>query len=517
MTNRGRAAFALAVLFAINTMNFFDRQILGAIGEMVRKDWGLSDTALGTLGTAFTLLYAAVGLPLGRLTDKARRTRILSAGVLVWSVFTAASGLARNFWQLFALRLGVGVGEASCAPASSSLIGDLFPANRRAKALSVFMLGLPIGVAISYAVSGTVAHQFGWRSAFYVAGIPGIICTILALFIYEPHRGATEVHAIGGQRRTGPKTGSRWLLAGLILVGLLYVVFWSMTTTWIPPLYFAIGLVALAVLCIACRKGIDSYMEPFLVVLSIPTMWWLILSGALHNFNMYAIGSFLSPFLIRYHLTGMDIGDATKQAGFISMFVYGLAGVPGLILGGIIGDAVMRRRADGRLLVGAIAILLSAPFHYFGLIQPAGNALGFATLMGIGVAAMYVYYSTVYSTIQDVIEPSLRGSGMALYFFAMYVLGASLGPVGTGLASDYFTKRAAIGAGVTEFTRQTLEPFRGEGLHSAMFLIPVFGGLLMLVLFAASRTVGKDMEKLRRWMHESTTQAPAVESAEAAN
>src|SRR5690242_3581761 len=140
MTNRGRAAFALTVLFAINTMNFFDRQILGAIGEMVRKDWGLSDTALGTLGTAFTLLYAAVGLPLGWLTDKARRTRILSVGVFLWSLFTAASGLAMNFWQLFMLRLGVGVGEASCAPASSSLIGDLFPANRRAKALSVFML-----------------------------------------------------------------------------------------------------------------------------------------------------------------------------------------------------------------------------------------------------------------------------------------------------------------------------------------------------------------------------------------
>jgi hypothetical protein len=230
---------------------------------------------------------------------------------------------------------------------------------------------------------------------------------------------------------------------------------------------------------------------------------------------MYAIGSFLSPFLIRYHLTGMAIADATRQAGFISMFVNGLAGVPGLVLGGVIGDAIVRRRANGRLLVGAIAILVSAPLHYLGLLQPAGSYMGFALLMGLGVAAMYAYYSTVYSTIQDVIEPALRGSGMALYFFAMYVLGASLGPVGTGLASDYFTKQAAAKAGVVEFTRQALEPYRAEGLHSAMFIIPVLGSVLMLVLFAGSRTVTRDMDKLHRWMRESTAKAPA-EAAPAA-
>jgi len=136
----------------------------------------------------------------------------------------------------------------------------------------------------------------------------------------------------------------------------------------------------------------------------------------------------------------------------------------------------------------------------------------------LGVAAMYAYYSTVYSTIQDVIEPALRGSGMALYFFAMYVLGASLGPVGTGLASDYFTKQAATNAGVTEFTRQALEPFRAEGLHSAMFIIPALGALLMLVLFAGARTVTKDVDKLHRWMQESTSTAPTAQAtAEATN
>jgi len=130
---------------------------------------------------------------------------------------------------------------------------------------------------------------------------------------------------------------------------------------------------------------------------------------------------------------------------------------------------------------------------------------------------MYAYYSTVYSTIQDVIEPGLRGTAMALYFFAMYVLGASLGPYGTGLMSDLFTTRAAGAAGVTSLTQGALEPFRAVGLHNAMYIIPILGALLTLVLFAASRTVTKDMENLQRWMRESSTETARGESAGAGN
>ncbi len=117
--HRSQARFALWVLFTINALNFFDRQILGAVGELIRKEWVLSDGALGALGTAFTLLYAFVGVPFGRLTDRTKRTWLLSLGVFVWSLMTAVSGAALSFWQLFAARLGVGVGEASCAPAAS--------------------------------------------------------------------------------------------------------------------------------------------------------------------------------------------------------------------------------------------------------------------------------------------------------------------------------------------------------------------------------------------------------------
>jgi MFS family permease len=432
-----RAWFALWVLFAINTMNFFDRQILGAVGEAVRKEWALSDGALGALGTAFTLLYALVGVPLGRLADRTQRKWILSAGVIVWSLMTVASGLAQNFRQLFAVRLLVGVGEASCAPAATSLIGDLFPAERRARALSIFMLGLPVGIALSFAVSGTIARSYGWRAAFFVAGLPGLLCAIAMIFVREPQRGATELHTVGSKKRAG---------------------------------------------------------SPYRLVLATPTMRWLIISGALHNFNMYAIGAFITPFLMRHH--GVDI----RSANFISMVVYGLTGGVGLILGGIASDAYRKRRADGRLLVATLAILCSIPFLYLSLSRTSGDTVGFMLLMGTACAAMYVYYSTVYSTIQDVIEPSLRGTAMAIYFFAMYLLGASFGPYGTGLLSDWFTTRAARAAGVIELTHQSLEPFRAAGLRSAMYAIPILSVLLGLVLFAASRTVQRDIENLQSWM-----------------
>ena len=440
--DRSRAWFALIVLFAVNTLNFYDRQILGAVGETVRDEWKLSDTALGSLGTAFTLLYALVGVPLGRLADRYSRRWILCAGVTVWSLLTVASGLARNFNELFVVRLGVGSGEAVCAPASASLIGDLFPPSKRARALSVFMIGLPVGIALSFLGSSLLEHRFGWRFTFYIAAIPGLICSVLALLIWEPVRGAAEAHKIQAR---------------------------------------------------AQRQG-----SPYLLVLSIPTMWWIIASGALHNFNIYAIGSFLSPFLQRFHHLGK------LNAGMISMVVFGLAGIPGLLLGGMLGDRLGKRKPNGRLMVAAIATLVSAPLMFIGLSMPSSAMVGFIFFASLGMASMYAYYATVYSAIQDVIEPSLRGTAMALYFFAMYVLGASLGPVGMGFLSNYFTRSAARAAGVTDMSFQALRPFAADGLHSALYVVPVFGVLLGLVLLAASRTVANDMEKLQRWMRDST-------------
>jgi MFS family permease len=434
--SRAAATYALTVLFAINLMNFFDRQILGAVGEQIRREWSLGDTALGALGTAFTLLYAFVGVPFGRLADRTTRKYILAAGVFVWSLLTAASGLARNFWELFAVRLGVGVGEASCAPAALSLIGDLYRTEHRGRATATFMMGLPLGLGLSFWVGGAVAQQWGWRAALFVAAVPGLLCAVAALFIREPARGMAEEHQVGHRRRPG---------------------------------------------------------SPYRLVMSIPTLWWIVVSGALHNFNMYALGAFLASFLIRFHHVSLS------RAGLISMLVYGLSGSFGLIVGGITADALYKRRKDGRLIIAALASAICAPFMYLALLRPAGDVMTFALLMGVGIGVMYAYYATVYATIQDIVEPALRGTAMSMYFCAMYLAGASLGPIGTGFISDYFTAQAATSAGIVEHTAAALEPFRGAGLHSAMYVIPALVVLLALVLFAASRTVRRDVEALRAW------------------
>src|SRR5204863_654944 len=128
------------------------------------------------------------------LADVWRRKWLLAAGVGLWSVLTFGSGLAWNFWSLFFMRLGVGVGEATCAPTASSLIGDLVPAERRARALAVFMLGLPVGLALSLFVSAAVADRYGWQAAFFVAGVPGLLLAAAALFIPDPPRGGAERH-----------------------------------------------------------------------------------------------------------------------------------------------------------------------------------------------------------------------------------------------------------------------------------------------------------------------------------
>ena len=453
-----RATYALLVLFAINLMNFFDRQILGAVGEGIRREWGLSDTALGLLGTAFTLLYAVFGLPLGRLSDRRQRRLILAGGVFAWSALTAVSGMARTFSQLIVARLAVGVGEATCAPASTSLIGDFFPAARRARAVAIWMLGLPLGLGLANGAGGWILQNWGWRNAFYVAAVPGLLCAVAALGIREPKRGMVETHAVGERRREG---------------------------------------------------------NPYRLVLSIPTVWWLIVSGALHNFNMYALGAFVAPFLVRFHrLSFLD-------AGWVAAAVYGFSGIVGLAGGGALADRLYRARVDGRLIVATGAIAICAALTFLSLGRPRGDVWGFALLMGAGCGVMYAYYATVYATIHDVVEPSMRGTAMALYFCAMYLLGASLGPVGTGLASDYFTFQAASAAGAVAplpfdalmlaelrslvgeakgFDLRALEPFRAEGLHKALYVVPALATLLAVVLLAASRTVKRDVDRLQTWM-----------------
>ena len=428
MTTQGGLSlrYALFLLFAINFMNFYDRQVVGAIGERIKQDWHLSDSQLALLSTAFVLLYAFVGLPLGRWADTGSRRVILGASVLVWSAFTALSGIAGGFTALFVYRLGVGVGEAGCAPAANSLIGDLFPPERRARAISIFMLGLPFGLGASFLLSGLIAEWTGgWRSALFVAAAPGFLLGLLAFMLPEPTRGAADPRISG--------TG---------------------------------------------QSGIAAARH----ILSVPSMRWIIASGALINLIMYALASFVTSFLVRYH--GLGLGPATRVSGV----VYLVGGATGTMLGGWMADRASRSRIQGRLQVAAVTLGLSAPLAWLALSQGRGEAIGFALFLAPVCICFYCYYPSVYATIQDVIEPRMRGMAMAVYFFVFYLFTAA-GLFGFGRLSDGLAARA-LGRGLVAAEASAV------GLHGAMYSIPILAAVLALVLWAGSRHVARDHSRL---------------------
>lgn len=419
----------LFVLFAINLLNFYDRQIIAAVTEPIRVEWQLSDSALGWLSTAFTLFYAAVGLPLGRRSDVGSRTRLLGFGVAVWSTFTAFSGLAWNYWSLFAARMGVGFGEASCSPASNSLIGDHFPPERRARAIGIFMLGLPVGILLSSVLSGLIAKAFGWRMAFLVATIPGLLLAAIVYRIADPRRASLAAGAA-----TGAATRDRWF-------------------------------------------------APYVTLWRIPTLRWIVLSGALHNFNAYAVNAFMPAYLMRYH--GLSLAKANVAAGF----TLGAVGIVSLIVGGVMADHLRKRGADRRLWLGAFALLLATPCIFAALWLPSGAVLPFVALMGTGWMLFYLYYVTVYPAIHDVVPPELRGTAMSLYFFWMYVLGGAFGTAILGMLSDRFARRAMTALGESTLSAAS----RSAGLHDAFFVVPLISLLLAVVLLMASRRINRDV------------------------
>jgi len=426
--SKGQLAYTLAVLFALNFMNFYDRQVVGAVGEKIKQEWQLTDGQLGSLTTAFVLVYALVGIPFGRLADTRRRRMVLSGGVAVWSACTALSGAAGSYAAHFVARMGVGVGEASLAPTANALIAALFPAHLRARAISIFMLGLPLGLGASYLVSGMIAQATGgWRPALYVAAVPGVLLAVLALFITEPAHAETD---------TEPSAKSSGTIASI-------------------------------------RN-----------ILRIRTMWWIIASGALMNLVLYAVSAFSTSFYIRYH--GLDIDIANRY----NAVVFGIGGGIGMIVGGIVGDRGARGGAASRLRLATLGAVIAGPLFWLALEQPRGMAWRFALCLFLAVVAIYLYYSTVYAAIHDLVPAGVRGTAMSIYFFVFYLFTA-LGLVFFGRLSDAMAARA-LATGVTAAESRAL------GLHSAMYTMPLFCAALAVVLLIASRTAAADAAAAQR-------------------
>jgi MFS family permease len=187
------------MLTVVYIFNFIDRQVLVILQEPIKKELHLSDTQLGMLsGFTFAIFYVTMGIPIARFADKGNRRNIVTLALGVWSIMTALSGLAHNFIQLLLARIGVGVGEAGGSPPAHAMISDYFPPRKRSTALSIYSAGLYLGVMIGFLMGGYLSQKLGWRTAFYVVGVPGLIfCLVFYATVKEPQRGSTDPGTVG--------------------------------------------------------------------------------------------------------------------------------------------------------------------------------------------------------------------------------------------------------------------------------------------------------------------------------
>lgn len=425
----------LFLLFLANLFNFFDRAIPSIIIEPIRMEWSLSDLQVGLIATVFTIVYAIAGIPLGRMADTGSRRKIMGWGLIVWSGLTGLSGMAWNYLSFLLIRMGVGVGEASYAPAANSLLGDLFPAHKRARAMGIFMLGLPLGLLLAYFTVGAMVNAFGsWRAPFFIAAVPGIVLALLIFMIREPQRGAAE----------------------------------------------------------AVKTSAAAVQQPVRKILAIRTFFWLVLAGLAFNFASYACNTFMVPLLQRYFLLSLE------QAAVATGVIVGATGLLGLTLGGWIADRVHQKWPTGRLLFAALSMLISAVTTAYALLAGHIEISLFVAVFSVGWLFSYNYYTCVYTAIQDVIEPRLRATAMALFFAGLYLLGGGIGPIAVGVVSDHYAQAAMLAAGASEMS----EAFKAEGLHAAMLMIPVAFLLTMLALLQASRCFVRDAARMTSQMKE---------------
>ena len=306
------AAYGLALLTFVSFFNYMDRMVLAVLLQPIKHELGLSDSQLGLLGgLAFAALYATLGLPLARVADRRPRVVILSVCLALWSVMTAATGLARSFLQLFLARMGVGVGEAGCVPSAHSLIGDLFPPERRAFAISVFQAGGIAGLSAGLITTGVIADQFGWRAALAVVGLPGLVLAlVIATTLSEPQR----------RKAAGPVLTS------------------------------------------------ESAMTAIVGLLRRPALRHLILGLSIGSFGTYGLVQWIPTFFIRSH------GLTLTEIGLRSGLVAGVGGILGTLFGGLVAVRLLRADRRWELWLPALAYAGSAPFYVGIFLVQSTNA-----------------------------------------------------------------------------------------------------------------------------------------------
>jgi MFS family permease len=297
-------AYVLMALLTVYTFNFIDRVVIAILQEPIKQEFGLSDFQLGLLGgPAFAVLYTFLGIPIARLAEKHNRMTILALCVALWSGMTAACGIATSYATLLMARVGVSVGEAGCTPSAQSVISDYFPAESRATAISIYALGVPVGSMLAAIGGGLMMEYFGWREAFLVLGLPGLLLAIvIKLTVKEPERGG-----VGAAKVEAP-----------------------------------------------------SFTAAFGILAKKPTFWHVALGSAVASFVGYGVGQYLNSFLMRTHeLTGL-------QASQLSGVVLGVAAAFGTFFAGWLADRMIKRHPNALAWLPALGFIIATPFYLVG-------------------------------------------------------------------------------------------------------------------------------------------------------
>lgn len=367
--------YVLYTLVVVYIFNFLDRQIVTILAEPIKNDLGLNDTQIGLMtGLAFALFYTVLGIPIARLADRASRVNIISIALVVWSGMTAVCGMAQNFGQMLAARIGVGVGEAGCSPPAHSLIADYFPPEQRASALSIYALGIPLGSILGLLAGGWIAEFWGWRVAFFAVGLPGVLLAIVVkMTLLEPIRGMSDPAAIRGAAQ--------------------------------PPLG-----------------------ETLSTLLRNRTMMHIAMGGALTSFVGYGLGQWLPAYFIRIH--EMGIAETATYFGL----VLGVASAIGTFIGGNLADRLAQRDERYYAWLPAAGVLFAFPF-YLAAMMSNQPYIAIAILV-LPSLLNSLWLGPAFGTIQNLAPQNMRALASAILLFILNIIGLGLGPFLVGVLSD---------------------------------------------------------------------------------
>lgn len=500
--------YALGVLVLVYVLNFVDRQILSILANDIKADLGVDDAYLGFLyGTAFAVFYSLFGIPLGKLADSWKRTRLLAIGLALWSTMTALSGFAKNATVLTVARMGVGVGEATASPSAYSLISDWFPARLRATALAIYSSGLYIGGGVSIWIGALIVENWnaaypgggplglaGWQAAFLAVGIPGLLLALWVLSLREPVRGAIDglptpenpapfagffrelIEVIPPFTLIGATLrGAKALalnLAGLAFFGLAALGLSQLvpaSANLIPGfadgslkvsdqwLFLAVGYYAV----FSWAMGLKARDLPtFRLTWGSPAFLCVVLGYGSVAFMAYANSYWGAPYAERM------LGASKYELGLLLGAPGAVAGFLGVVLGGRMADYLHERRPDGRILVILFGLLAPVPVVYGAFTTdnvPVFYVLSFLanmlTASALGAAA---------ASSQALVLPRMRGVATATFFLATTLVGLGLGPFMAGYVSA--TNGDDLSAGVTSTLIVT--PFGFALLIGALLLFP---------------------------------------------